>query len=165
MAITFNADEIFEMAEQIEQKAAVFYREAAKRAYDKAAQKLFVDLAAMEDNHMQIFRQMRSQLSPGDKEQATYDPENQAILYLQAMADSHGTEGKKSRTEKLTGSESIRETLQTAVNAEKDSVVFYTALKELVSPGSSRDKVDAIIDEELGHLVLLKIQLANLKEG
>jgi rubrerythrin len=52
-----------------------------------------------------------------------------------------------------------------AVAAEKDSVVFYTAIKELVAPGIGRDKVDAIIDEELGHLVVLKLQLASLKQG
>jgi rubrerythrin len=125
MAITFNSDEIFEMAEQIERNAAGFYREAAKRTGDKVAQK----------------------------------------LYLQTMADSHGTEGKKSRTEKLTGKESMREIFEIAVAAEKDSVVFYTALKELVAPGVSRDKVETIIEEELGHLALLKLQLASLKQG
>lgn len=165
MAVTFNVDEIFEMAEQIERKAAIFYREAAKRAYDKAVQKLFVDLAVMEDNHMQIFQQMRAQLGPEQKVQETFDPENQAILYLQAMADSHGTEGKKSRTEKLTGNESMQEIFKIAIDAEKDSVVFYTALKELVAPGAGRDQVEAVIGEELGHLALLKLQSANLKQG
>jgi hypothetical protein len=37
-------------------------------------------------------------------------------------------------------------------------------LKELVSPGAGRDQVDAIIDEELGHLTLLKLESANLKQ-
>jgi rubrerythrin len=58
----------------------------------------------------------------------------------------------------------MREIFEIAVNAEKDSVVFYTALKELVNSGTAKDKVEAIIDEELGHLVLLKTQLANLKQ-
>ncbi|MFH1371935.1 MAG: ferritin family protein [Planctomycetota bacterium] len=164
MAITFNADEIFEMAEKIERNAAGFYREAAKRTSDKAAQKLFVNLAAMEDNHSQIFQEMRTQLGPGEKVQEIFDPENQAILYLQTMADSHGTEGRKSRIEKLTGSESMRQIYEIAVNAEKDSVVFYTALKELVAPKAGRDKVEAIIEEELGHLVLLKMRIAILKQ-
>ncbi len=165
MAITFNADEIFEMAETIERNAAEFYREAAKKTGDKAVQKLFTDLAAMEDSHCQIFQEMRTQLGPGEKEQTTYDPENQAIQYLQSMADSHGTEGKKSRSEKLTGKESMQDIYAIAINAEKDSVVFYTALKELISKDAGRDQVEAIIDEELGHLVLLKMQLANLGQG
>jgi rubrerythrin len=163
MDITFSADEIFEMAEQIERNAAGFYREASKKAAAKDVGKLFVDLAAMEDGHCQIFQEMRKKLSSEEKESTTFDPESEAIMYLQAMADSHGTEGKKGRGDKLTGDESIKEIFEIAINAEKDSVVFYTALKEMVPPGAGRDKVMEIIDEELGHLVMLKIQLNNLK--
>jgi rubrerythrin len=163
MAITFNADEIFEMAEQIERRAAGFYREAADKTTDKKVQKLFIDLAVMEDGHCKIFQEMRKSLSPENKESATFDPNSEAILYLQAMADSHGTEGKRRRGEKLTGKESIKEIFEIAIDAEKDSVVFYTALKEMVSTGPGKDKVGEIIDEELGHLVMLKIQLGGIK--
>ena len=165
MDITFSADEIFEMAEQIERKAAGFYREAVRKTADKDVQKLFIDLAGMEDGHCKIFQEMRKRLGPEDKESTTFDPESEAILYLQAMADGHGTEGKKGRRNKLTGKETIKEIFQIAIDAEKDSVVFYTALKEMVAPGAGRDKVMEIIDEELGHLVLLKMQLANLEEN
>jgi rubrerythrin len=162
MDITFSADEIFEMAEQIERNAAGFYRDAARKAFDKKVQKLFSDLSAMEDGHCKIFQEMRKELGPEEKEHLTFDPDNQAILYLQAMADSHGTEGKKSRTDKMTGNESAKEIFEIAIAAEKDSVVFYTAIKELVDAGTGRDKVDAVISEELGHLAVLKTQLAGL---
>jgi len=162
MAIAFNLDEIFEMAEQIERNAAKFYYEAAKRASDGEVQKLFINLAAMEDGHMKIFQDMRKQLGPEEKEQSTFDPDSEAVLFLQAMADGHGTEGKKGRGEKLTGNESMWEILNIAVAAEKDSVVFYTAIKELVETGAGRDKVEAIIREELGHLAVLKQQLVKL---
>ncbi len=39
MAISFNLDEIFEMAEQIEKNGASFYREAARKTGDKKTQK------------------------------------------------------------------------------------------------------------------------------
>jgi len=162
MAITFNADEIFEMAEQIERRAAVFYREAAGKTADAKVQKLFNDLAVMEDGHCQIFQEMRKSLSPEDKDSATFDPNNEAILYLQAMADSHGTEGKKGREVKLTGKESVKEIFEIAITAEKDSVVFYTAIKEMVKLTAGRDKVEAIIVEEMGHLAILKHQLMSL---
>ncbi|MGA2071216.1 MAG: ferritin family protein [Sedimentisphaerales bacterium] len=161
MAISFNVDEIFEMAEQIERNAAIFYREAAQRALDGTVQKKFVDLASMEDGHLKIFREMRKGLTSEDKEQSTFDPDNEAVMYLQAMADSHGAEGKKDRRTKLTGKESIKEIFEIAVDAEKNSIVFYTAIKELV-PVSGIDKVETIISEELGHLVVLKMELARL---
>ena len=161
MAISFNLDEIFEMAEQIEKNGVSFYREAARKTGDKATQKTFMNLAEMEDGHLKTFSDMRKQLGASDREPTTFDPDNEAALYLQAMADSHGSEGKKDRQTKLTGEETIREIFEIAVYAEKNSIVFYTALKELV-PVSGIDKVEAIISEELGHLVILKTQLAQM---
>jgi len=162
MAINFNMDEIFEIAEQIERNGASFYREAAKKASDGAVQKKFLELAAMEDGHLKIFQDMRKGLTPEDKETDTFDPENESVMYLQAIADSHGAEGKRDRKTKLTGKESIQEIFEIAVNAEKNSIVFYTALKELV-PVRGLDKVESIIMEEMGHLAILKIQQAQLK--
>ena len=161
MAINFSVDEIFEMAEQIERNGAKFYREAAGKTSDKAVQKMFVELAAMEDGHFRIFQDMRKQLDADEKEPTTFDPDNEAALYLQTMADSHGTEGRKDLTTKLTGKESAREIFEIAINAERNSIVFYTALKGLVS-AAGKDKVEAIITEEVGHLAILKIQLARL---
>jgi rubrerythrin len=162
MAISFTVDEIFEMAEQIERNGSVFYREAARKTGDKDTQKMFMNLAAMEDGHLKIFQDMRKQLDASDKEQTTFDPEGEAILYLQAMADSHGTEGKIDRLNKLTGNETAREIFGIAIDAEKNSIVFYTALKELV-PSTGITTVENIISEELGHLAVLKIQLAQLR--
>jgi rubrerythrin len=155
-------DEIFEMAEQIERNAAKFYQDAAQMASNEATKKTFRDLSTMEDGHLKIFQEMRKHLGPEEKEQTTFDPDNEAVAFLQAMAGSHGSEGKKGRTEKLTGKESIREIFEIAVNAEKDSVVFYTAIKEMVAPGSGKDRVETIINEELGHLTVLKLELARL---
>jgi rubrerythrin len=163
MAINFNVDEIFEMAEKIERNGSVFYREAARKTGDKDTQKMFLNLASMEDGHLKIFQEMRKQLDNSDKEQTTFDPDGEAVLYLQAMADSHGTEGKRDRLNKLTGDESIKEVFEIAIDAEKNSIVFYSALKGLVSP-TGVEKVENIISEELGHLAVLKMQLAQLPQ-
>ncbi|MHC4756037.1 MAG: ferritin family protein, partial [Planctomycetota bacterium] len=101
MGITFNADEIFEMAEEIERNGAKFYREAAGNSSSEETKKLFLDMAVMEDGHLKTFQLMRKQLTEAEKQATTFDPDNQAALYLQAMADSRGTEGKKSLTQKL----------------------------------------------------------------
>jgi rubrerythrin len=161
MAVSFNLDEIFEIAEQIERNGAKFYREAAQKASDKAVQKMFVDLAAMEDGHLRIFQEMRKQLDAAEKEQMTFDPENEAALYLQTMADEHGIEGKKNIETKLTGRETIKEIFEIAIRAERNSIVFYTGLKAMVS-AAGKGKLDDIITEEFGHLAVLKIQLAKL---
>ncbi|GAH47433.1 unnamed protein product [marine sediment metagenome] len=55
MGITFNADEIFEMAEEIERNGAKYYREAAEKASDKKTKQMLLDMAAMEDEHLETF--------------------------------------------------------------------------------------------------------------
>jgi rubrerythrin len=163
MSITFNADEIFEMAENIERDGAKFYRLAAKNAADKKTKQMFLNLAEMEDKHLATFQEMRKELSTREKEETIFDPNNEAAMYLQTMAEGHGWEGKKSLTENLTGNEKIEDILKIALEAERNSVVFYSGLKELVPPRAGRDKIEAIIKEELGHIAVLNQQLALLK--
>jgi rubrerythrin len=162
MSITFNADEVFEMAEQIERNGAKFYREAAAKTSDRRIKDMFLRLAAMEDGHLRTFQAMRKTLSDQEKGGTTFDPEGEASLYLQAMADDRGSEGMRSRTEKLTGKESPRELLEIAIGAEKNSILYYVGLKGLVPDGAGRDKVEAVIREEVGHAAELRRQLAAL---
>ena len=71
------------------------------------------------------------------------------------MAGSRGTEGRKSQTEDLNGSETIEQIIKIAINAEKNSIIFYVGLKDLVPSKMGRDKVEAIIKEEMAHLARL----------
>jgi rubrerythrin len=163
MSITFNADEVFAMAEQIERNGAKFYREAAAKTADRPAKDLFLRLAGMEDGHLRTFQQMRKTLGQQEKEETTFDPEGEAAFYLEAMADDRGFEGKKTPTVKLTGQESTQELFDIAINAEKNSILYYVGLKGLVSEGAGRDKVEVIIREEAGHLAELRRQFDALK--
>ena len=161
MGITFNADEVFEMAEEIERNGAKFYREAAKKTSDADIKKMLLDLAAMEDGHEKTFIEMRKELSAAEKEVTTFDPDNEVAMYLQTLADFHGTEGKVSPTEKLSGQESMSEVLKIALQAEKNSIAFYVGIKDLVPGKASKDKIQAIIIEEMAHVSTIggKLQL------
>lgn len=162
MSITFNADEIFEMAEQIERNAAKFYKETAGKAPDSDTKKMLMDLSVMEEGHEKTFAQMRKDLSAGEKESNIFDPENEAAQYLRTMADFHGTEGKAGPLDKLTGHESLEELLKIALQAEKDSIAFYVGIKGLVPAKSGKDKVEKIIIEEMAHVSTLGAKLQSL---
>jgi rubrerythrin len=162
MSITFSADEIFEMAEDIERQGALFYREAAEKSQDKQTRKFLLDMATMEEGHDSIFADMRKNLSSQAKQPLTFDPDNQAGHYLLAMAEAHGTEGKVSADFKLTGNESITDIINIGVNAERNSVCFYTGLKELVPSAAGKEQVDEIIKEELSHITILLNKLKTL---
>jgi len=158
--IIFNADEIFEMAEQIERNGAKFYRKAAESIADD--RDLLLRLAAMEDEHERTFAAMHGQLSDAEKTPLTFDPDNEAALYLQAMAD--GKVFKSDPSESLSGNESIQDILKTAIGLEKDSIVFYASMKDVVPKSAGKEKVDAIIKEEIGHIVDLTRQLIASKK-
>jgi rubrerythrin len=162
MSVTFNADEVFEMAEQIERNGAKFYREAAGKTVGQDMKEMFLNMAAMEDGHLQTFQEMRKDLAAQEKEQTVFDPYGEAALYLQTMADDKGSEGMRSPTEKLTGNESPQELLDIAISAEKNSVLFYVGLKDLVSAKAGQDKIDAIIREEVKHVADLRRTLTAL---
>ncbi|MHC4110914.1 MAG: ferritin-like domain-containing protein [Planctomycetota bacterium] len=163
MGITFNANEIFEMAEEIERNGAKFYRKAAANSPDKETKQMLLGMAVMEDEHLKTFEQMRKGLSGQEKGWTVFDPDNQSALYLQAMADARGCEGKITPTKELTGKETPKEIVEIALNSEKESVVFYFGLKGLVPVKAGREKVEAIIIEELGHITMLLGRLKNLE--
>ncbi len=161
MGMPFNADEVFEMAEQIERNGARFYRAAAKKF--SGLQQLLSDLAAMEDEHEKTFAAMRSELSGTEVEPPVFDPDGQAQMYLRVMADEHVVNVKTDLAEQLANKEKTEDVLKMAIGLEKDSIVFYVGLKESVSRKAGKDKVEAIIKEEMGHIATLSQKLEALK--
>ncbi|MHC4193077.1 MAG: ferritin family protein [Planctomycetota bacterium] len=162
MPTTFNTDEVLEMAEQIERNGAKFYRKAANNASDKNIKTALLNMAAMEDGHLKVFEEMRKGLSGWEKEEIVFDPDNQSVKYLQAMGDARGYEGKITPTKELTGNETPKEIIEIALNSEKESVLFYLGLKGLVSERAGKEKVEAIILEELNHITVLLNELKAL---
>jgi rubrerythrin len=160
MSYDYNANEILEMAIQIEKNGAVFYRNAAESISDTAHKQLLLDLAAMEDQHEKTFTDMQTALSDEEKKSATFDPDEEAGLYLKALADMRVFFEK----EKPTDSSSMKEILKEAIIAEKDSIVFYLGMKEFVPEKLGKDKIEQIIKEEMGHIKLLSNHLTSLKE-
>ena len=49
-----------------------------------------------------------------------------------------------------------------AIDMEKDSVVFYVTLKKMVVADEGKARIDAIIEQEVAHVVALSKKLAEL---
>ena len=158
MGIDFNADEVFEIAEQIERNGSRFYRNVADKVTDESKKKLLTDLAEMEDEHERTFKNLRSELSMDEKIQTTFDPEGQTELYLRALADT------RIFYEKEVDTSSIKEILKSAITAEKDSIVFYLGIKNVVPAHFGKEKLDNIIKEEMEHIRLLSNELLELNK-
>jgi len=161
MSIRFNADEIFAMAVQIERNGQAFYQKAADIQKDDATRDYFLELVGMEKEHVTTFQNMREQFSEAGEAMDLYDEAGQ---YLATMADGYKVEGSPKITAELTGEETMEEILRLAIGLEKDAVLFYLGMKDVVPEGLGKDKVDWIIEEEKQHLVTLTAKLKALKE-
>lgn len=158
MAYVFNMNEILEMAEQIERNGALFYREAVKGISDSQNKELLLELAQMEDEHEKTFASLRAKLSVDEKTSTLFDPEGETALYLRALADI------RVFFEKKIDISSMEKILKEALVAEKDSILFYIGMKELVPEKFGKIKIDSIIKEEMEHIKLLSKKLVELKK-
>jgi rubrerythrin len=162
VSLHFNADEIFQMAEQIERNGRDFYARAASRAAESRNAQFFLRLAAMEAEHEKIFAGMRAGLSEQERKATVPDPDNQAQAYLRAWADVHVFDLRSRPAEKLTGKEKVEDILRTAIGLEKDSIVFYLGMKDAVPERLGRSRIDSIIKEEMNHMSSLSRELETL---
>ena len=157
MSYDFNADDVFEMAEQMERNGAKFYRNAAEGDIDSANKEFLMGLAEMEVAHEKTFKAMRAELSAQEQASTVFDPQSEAALYLRALADTRVFFEKEIDTSTMKG------ILKSAIEAEKDSIVFYLGMKEAVPEKMGKGRLDHIIKEEMGHVSLLSKELVKHK--
>jgi rubrerythrin len=158
MSFDFSADEIFEIAEEIERNGAKFYRKIAQKVTNPYKKQLLNDLASMEDDHEKTFKSLRSKLTLDEKIQTTFDPEGESERYLRALADTRIFYEKKVDTN------SMEDILKSAITTEKDSIVFYLGIKDVVPEHLGKQKLDEIIREEMNHISLLSKELLELNK-
>jgi rubrerythrin len=154
MTVTFNAFEVFEIAEQIERNGTNFYIRAAELFDDPETCQMFLRLAEWERQHEQTFARMKEQLSEKDRQQSTPEPDD--LLPEPRVMAGMAVFGIRSKpAEELHGRQNRTDILRRAVEKEKDSIVFYHGLKEFVHAEADKEKIDDIIKEEMKHIVIL----------
>lgn len=157
MSYPFNMDEIFEVAEQLERNGAKFYRDAAAKISDANEKKLLNHLAEMEDEHLKTFQTMHADIGAKAKQSTVFDPNGEMAAYLRSLADTRVFYKKEIDLS------SMKEILKAALTAEKDSIVFYLGMKDVVPEKLGKPKLDDIIKEEMSHIRLLSKELLTLK--
>lgn len=165
MSIKFSADEVFKVAERIEENGAAFYRRAAELHPSEHNKTFLRKLASMEDDHLKTFAAMRAKLSDAEREQTSYDPMNESLMYLKTLADLHGGEGSQDAAARLTGKETMEQIILKGIELEKKSILFYMGIEDLISPQMGRDKIDKIISEEKSHVVILSRELNEARKA
>lgn len=157
MGNVFNADEIFEIAEQIERNGARFYRSAAKLDSVSNHKWLLEDLARREEEHERLFAQLRTRLNDGE----SFDPESEGARYLQAFANGHIFDPNADPEKELQGSETLTDIFKKAIAKERDSIAFYMGIKAAIT--KNQDSIEAVIKEEMKHVTQLSDELNALQ--
>ncbi len=157
MGIFFSGSELVNIAIGIERSGAAFYDALVKSARNEASRVIYEYLAVEEKKHIEIFQNMLGSLAdytPPEIYTEEYD------RYLKALIDSAVFRDDQAAREMAQKVSSETEAIRIAISAEKDSILFYSNLRELVRR-SDREAVDKIIEEERSHLR----QLSDLMKG
>lgn len=152
----FNMDEIFRIAVRIEQNGAVFYQKAAQATGDAVGKELLGELAKWEVEHQKTFTTLREQFQSDAKiTPLGSDPDDLVGQYLQSIADGNVFDLDVDPADLLAGTDSLADILDLAIEQEKNSIVFYLGMKHAMAESIDRERVDRIINEEMGHITSL----------
>lgn len=153
MSVLFSARELAEIAVQIEKNGFAFYQALAKQSKDAGIAAVFDYLAGQEKQHLVTFQTMLKGIEVPRVTDATSGEESAYVKALTAgrvFVDAAAARATRSDVEAV----------DLGLAAEKDSILLYYELQEVVQ-GTDCDTVEKIIDEEKRHLV----DLTELKEG
>jgi rubrerythrin len=84
-----------------------------------------------------------------------FDQENDTATYLKAFAEGKVFDLDTEPDKQVTGNESPHDICMMAIALEKDSIIFYMGLADLVSGELDREILDRIIREEMSHIAIL----------
>ena len=156
MAIFFSGSELVNIAIGIEKSGLAFYQSLVKKEKDVMARGAYKYLAEMEEKHIKTFQSMLGavgEYKPPEMYTEEYD------LYMKALVDSAVFTDDKVAREMAEKAASSAEAIQIALGAEKDSILYYSEMRNLVRE-RDREVVNRIIEEEKSHLR----QLSDLKK-
>ncbi len=160
MAQVFNANEVFDIGVEIEKNGKAFYMAAEKRTNDPILKSMFAQLAAWEATHVELFEKLRSSLTADENSQIEYDPDNMIHLYLKAVADNKLYMNQDFSIDSCKNSLDI---LKKALDFERESVVLYSSMKELVPQTMGKKEIDKLVIEELKHVGQLTQEISKLQ--
>jgi rubrerythrin len=153
-----TGDEVIEIAVRLEENGEIFYSAAAENATTSDVKALFQDLAVQEQYHRRAFQQMgrdvvEFSLSPEQFEQ--FQAYTNALLQQSFFAQPDSALNLAARAE------NERSALQAALEFEKEAMLFFHELEDVVK-GPGKETVTRIILEEKQHVQRLSGMLATV---
>jgi len=147
-----EANDIVDLAMQVEKNGESFYRTVASTTHSTEIRELFLDLAEQEVKHYATFSRLAA--SVGEKQWMTDDEWEQYLKYLRTTVQSTFFEGKDKSLAAAREVKDEKQALRTAIGFEKETLLFFYDLRDAV-PAIHRTLVNTIVNEEKSHIVRL----------
>jgi len=152
----FTAAEAFEIAMEIEENGEVFYNEVSAKSDDEEVRELFKSMAAQERAHYHTFKKLLDEAKPApDLSAEEYD---QYQTYAETALENALFAGPEKALSLAKKAEDRETALRAAMGFEKDTLLFFYDLREMVSD-ADKEAVSNIIGEEKKHLRRLASKL------
>ena len=159
MASFFSATDIVEAAIEIERRGRDAYLKAASACTDARVKEFLEFFAGEEGRHQAIFEKMAARLGPV-RVPAQSSP-SEYMEYLQGLLDGHALFAGAGPDRLLPAAAGAASAIELAIRIEKDTILFYLEMQELIPPGE-RAAVRECIEEERSHLRQLSDMLVRL---
>lgn len=150
--MNFNELELLKMAQKIEQEGESFYIGAAERANDDKIKEMFLKLAREERFHGEYFGKLYEEALEKSSISDEYLLDEHTSAYISAISSSAVFNKEGIMAEMLGRVETAKEAIIMGIQAEKDSILFYSKLYENTRMESAKDNLKKLITEEEGHL-------------
>ena len=162
MSNTFSSSEIVQMGVNIEKNGKEFYTVASEDAKTPEIKKVFEFLASEEEKHVEVFEQILSKVGMAGPAEA-YNEDYYA--YLKVLSDEHVFTKENTGGSIANSADSEMDALDIAIGFEKDSILLYYEMKNLV-PQNEKEAINELIAQEQEHyrrLTSIKESFKNLK--
>jgi rubrerythrin len=157
MPLKYSGPEVMEMAVATERGGKLFYEQVARKTASNELRRLFSFLGDEESRHIAVFQDIARTIRERPEELA-YNWE-EAVPYLDAIVESRYFLGGDKALALAEAATTPQEAVQHALGFEKETLLFYTEMLNMVAAGT-RPAVERLVAEEKTHVVRLK-QLAD----
>lgn len=149
MAVFFSGDEIIDIAVRTEETGHEFFKLAQENTKSEKLKELFGYLAEAELRHKETFLGLKGEIE--EAPQGVPVDWDELGLYIKAMTDSSFFVGRKKSINMATKASSDKEAIDFAMLFEKDTLLYFYHIKDIVKAGG-RPVLDKIIQEEKDHI-------------
>ena len=153
----FSAKEIIELAIRIEKNGEAVYRSAIEKVPNPGLVSLLEWMADEEVKHANWFAELKHNLET--KNENPFVEEMGHELFNEMLGDKNFS----LKDVDFATIKEIDDLIETFIEFEKDSIIFYEVLKPFVEDPVVREYLNKIIDEEKHHIELLK-EITDRKE-